>query len=430
MEYMDESSIAIIPTAPVQRRNRDINFAFRPDSNFFYLTGFAETESVAVLMPGRSTGEYVLFCRERSLSEERWHGPLAGIDGAQNDYSADDAFPYQDIDAIMLGLLESRQKIFYAMGINTEFDTRVMHWVKSLRSRLKHARFTIVALDRLLHDMRVYKSAGEIKAIRRAVDISACGHIRAMASCEPGLNEADLESEFRYECMRQGAKHCAYPTIVASGANASIYHYIDNKDVLKSGAMVLIDAGVEHSHYAADITRTYPVNGQFSEQQRLLYEVVLEAQLAAISCVAPGMAFDDAHDAAVGVIATGLAELGVFSKSTTNKERERLSAAFIPRRTGHWMGLDVHDVGDYRVDGESRALEPGMVLTVEPGLYLPADCSSIESKWRGLVIRLEDDILVTAEGREVLSDAVPKSVEALEETIGSAAFEHSQNYNG
>ena len=349
MDFMDESTIAIIATAPIQRRNADVNFAFRPDSNFFYLTGFREAESVAVLMPGRSSGEYVLFCRERPPAEERWEGLRAGIEGALRDHGTDDAFPYADIDAIMWGLLESRQKIFYAKGVDSEFDARVMSWVKSLRSRLKHARFSIIAVDRILYEMRLYKRAAEVKAIRRAVDISASGHLRAMSSCRPGLREGDLEGEFLYECRRQGARHTAYPTIVASGNKASIYHYIANKGVLKSGDMVLMDAGVEHSHYARDITRTSPVHGRFIEWQRLEYELVLDPQERAIGCVVPGRNFDDAHDVASDVITAGLSELGVFSGRTTAREVRRSSALFIPRRTGHWMGLDVHDVGDYRV---------------------------------------------------------------------------------
>ena len=276
MDFMDESAIAIIPTAPIQRRNADVNFAFRPDSNFFYLTGFREAESVAVLMPGAvaaNTCSFVVNAHPpRNVGKDSAPASKARFETTARMMPFRTRISTQSCG----GLLESWQKIFYAKGVDSEFDAGVMSWVKSLRSRLKHARFSIIAVDRILYEMRLLQECGRGQGIRRAVDISTSGHLRAMSSCRPGLREGDLEGEFLYECMRQGARHTAYPTIVASGNNASIYHYIANKGVLKSGDMVLMDAGVEHSHYARDITRTFPVNGRFSERQRLEYELVLD----------------------------------------------------------------------------------------------------------------------------------------------------------
>ena len=418
MEFMDEKSIAIIPTAPTQRRSRDTFFRFRPDSNFYYLTGFSEPDSVAVLMPGRGTGQYVLFCRERAPLQELWDGSRTGVEGAIHTHGADDAFPYEDIESILPGLLESRKKIFYAMGANPDFDARMIRWMTSLRSRLKHASFSIVSVDDILHEMRLYKSVAEVAAIRRAVETSVHGHRRAMAVCRPGVGEYELEAEFLYECMRRGGGQTAYPTIVASGKNANTYHYTQNKGRLKAGDLVLVDAGVECSYYASDITRTYPVSGRFSEQQRLVYELVVEAQRAAIDCVVPGGRLDDAHAAALAVISSGLTELRIFAKHTTRRDVSQCIGQFVPRRTSHWLGLDVHDVGTQKIDGESRTLEPNMVLTVEPGLYLPHDDVRIKPRWRNLVVRLEDDVLVTKRGAEVLSCSLPSSVDDLEELVG------------
>ena len=417
MEMMDESSIAILSTAPVVRRNRDVEFPYRPDSDFYYLTGFPEPEAVAALVPGRSEGEYLLFCRERNVEKELWNGRRAGLEGACELYGADDAFPIGDIDDILPGLMEDRDRVLYGMGIYPEFDQNVMAWINQVRSRARagvHAPGEFVALDHLLHEMRLFKSKAELKSMRTAMSISAQAHCRAMGSCRPGLKEYQLEAEFIHEFMQGGAKAPAYPPIIGGGANACILHYTENKDILKDGDLLLIDAGAEYDYYAADITRTFPVNGRFKPAQKALYEVVLAAQQAAIAKVRPGNHWNDPHEAAIEVITDGLQELGLLKGRVPKLIKDQAYKPFYMHRTGHWLGMDVHDVGDYKVEGEWRLLEPGMVMTVEPGIYVPAGSKGVARKWWDIGIRIEDDVLVTRDGCEVLTGDVPKSVDAVE----------------
>ena len=417
MEMMDESSIAILSTAPVVRRNRDVEFPYRPDSDFYYLTGFPEPEAVAALVPGRSEGEYLLFCRERDVEKELWNGRRAGLEGACELYGADDAFPIGDIDDILPGLMEDRDRVLYGMGIYPEFDQNVMAWINQVRSRARagvHAPGEFVALDHLLHEMRLFKSKAELKSMRMAMSISAEAHCRAMGSCRAGLKEYQLEAEFIHEFMQGGAKAPAYPPIIGGGANACILHYTENKDILKDGDLLLIDAGAEYDYYAADITRTFPVNGRFKPAQKALYEVVLAAQQAAIAKVRPGNHWNDPHEAAIEVITDGLQELGLLKGRVPKLIKDQAYKPFYMHRTGHWLGMDVHDVGDYKVEGEWRLLEPGMVMTVEPGIYVPAGSKGVARKWWDIGIRIEDDVLVTRDGCEVLTGDVPKSVDAVE----------------
>jgi Xaa-Pro aminopeptidase len=401
MQAMDEGAIAIVPTAPVRARNRDIEYPFRPDSDFYYLTGFDEPEAVAALVPGREQGEYILFCRERDLEMEQWNGRRAGLEGACERFGADDAFPIGDIDDILPGLLENRDAVYYAMGCYPEFDQRMLGWVKRVRDRSRagvSAPGEFVALDHMLHDMRLVKSGAEVRAMRKAGDISARAHRRAMQMCRPGMREYQIEAEILHEFMLRGARSTAYPSIVAGGANACILHYIENTEVLRDGDLLLIDAGAEYDCYASDITRTFPIGGKFSAEQRALYEVVLAAQRAAIDKVQPGNHWHEAQDAAVEVMVDGLIELGLLKgrrANILNKERYR---KFYMHRIGHWLGMDVHDVGDYKIEGEWRVLEPGMVTTVE----------------------IEDDVLVTRDGHEVLTDGVPKAVDEVEALVGAA----------
>ncbi|MDJ0861779.1 MAG: Xaa-Pro aminopeptidase [Gammaproteobacteria bacterium] len=417
MEMMDDSSIAILPTAPVIARNRDVEFPYRPDSDFYYLTGFPEPEAVAALVPGRSEGQYLLFCRERDAEKELWTGRRVGLEGACDLYGADDAFPIGDIDDILPGLMEDRDRVLYGMGIYPEFDQNVMSWINQVRSRARagvHAPGEFVALDHLLHEMRLFKSKAELKPMRKAMAISAQAHRRAMRTCRPGLREYQLEAEFIHEFMLGGARAPAYPPIVGGGANACILHYTDNADTLRDGDLLLIDAGAEYEFYAADITRTFPVNGQFRPAQKALYEVVLAAQQAAIAKVRPGNHWNDPHEAAIEVITAGLQEFGLLKGRLSKLVKDEAYKPFYMHRTGHWLGMDVHDVGDYKVEGEWRLLEPGMVMTVEPGIYVPADSKGVAKKWWGIGIRIEDDVLVTQDGCEVLTDAVPKTVDAVE----------------
>ena len=417
MRMMGPGSIAILPASRVTLRNRDVEHSYRPDSDFFYLTGFPEPEAVAVLIPGRAQGEFLLFCRERDPEKEVWNGSRSGTDGACNDYGADDAFPIGDIDDILPGLMESQERVYYAMGFHAEFDQQVLEWMNLLRAQTRAGVNTpgeIVALDHLLHDMRLYKSRSEIKVMRDAAKISSAAHRRAMQMCKPGVMEYQVEAELLHECMTRGAHHQAYSSIVGGGANGCILHYVENTGELQAGDLLLIDAGCDLDCYASDITRTFPVNGRFTPAQRQLYELVLKAQLAAIDKVQPGNTWDDAHVAAVRVLTRGLVKLGILKGSVPKLIREGAYRRFYMHRTGHWLGMDVHDVGDYKVDGEWRVLEPGMVLTVEPGLYIPAGSRGVARKWWDIGIRIEDDVAVTRDGNDVLSKDAPKTVAAIE----------------
>ena len=419
MGLMGDASIAILPTASVRLRNRDVEYPFRPDSDFYYVTGFEEPEAVAVIVPGRPEGEYLLFCRERDPDKELWEGRRAGLEGACRDYGADDAFPIGDVDDILPGLMENRERVYYAMGLYADFDARMMGWVNRVRSRARAgvtAPGEFVALDHLLHELRLYKSKGEIKAMRQAAGISMEAHRRAMALAAPGVREYEVEATLIHAFMAGGARSPAYPSIVGSGANACVLHYTENRDAARDGDLMLIDAGAEYDYYASDITRTFPVNGRFKPAQRALYELVLEAQRAAIAKVRPGNHWNDPHEAAVAVITSGLLDLGLLKGRLPKLLENEAHKPFYMHRTGHWLGMDVHDVGDYKVEGEWRVLEPGMVMTVEPGLYIPAGNTKVPRKYWNTGIRIEDDVLVTRDGAEVLTGDLPNdpdSVEAL-----------------
>ncbi len=417
MRMIGREAIAILPTSREQVRNRDVHYPFRPDSDFYYLTGFPEPEAVAVLMPGRPQGEYLLFCRERDPAREQWDGRRAGLEGAVAQYGADDAFPIDDLDDILPGLLEGRERVYYAMGSSSDFDQRVSGWLRQLREKARagvHPPTEFIALDHYLHDMRLYKSRSEIAVMRKAAKTSAAAHRELMRQCRPGMTEYQLASIFRHHCAMHGATELAYPSIVGGGDNACILHYVENADTLRDGDLVLIDAGCELECYASDITRTFPVNGRFSPAQRQLYQLVLDAQAAAIAKVKPGNHWDEPHRAAVRVLTRGLLKLGLLKGTLANALKKESYRKFYMHRTGHWLGMDVHDVGDYKVDGHWRELEPGMVLTVEPGLYIPKGMKGVAKKWQGIGIRIEDDVLVTRDGHDVLSRDVPKTIDDIE----------------
>jgi Xaa-Pro aminopeptidase len=423
MDMMGDESVAIIPTSGVRLRNRDVEYPFRADSDFLYLTGFPEPEAVAVLIPDRTSGEYVLFCRERDEKMETWNGRRAGLEGACEIYGADDAFPITDLDDILPGLLEDRARIYYTMGHDQHFDQRVVGWVNQVRKKERagvNAPDEFIALNHLLHDMRLYKSRQEVQTMRRAAKISAEAHMRAMQVCRPGMMEYEIEAELMHQFMRRGARNPAYQPIVGGGANGCILHYTDNSAELKSGDLLLIDAGAELDGYASDITRTFPVNGQFTPAQRDIYNLVLEAQLAAIRAVKPGRHWNDPHDAAVHVLTEGLVELGILKGKVRTLIKEQAYTRYYMHRTGHWLGMDVHDVGDYKLDGQWRMLEPGMVLTIEPGLYFKPH-RDVSKKWWNIGVRIEDDVLVTETGREVLSKDAPKSADDIESLMARAA---------
>ncbi|WP_449125012.1 Xaa-Pro aminopeptidase [Pseudomonas viridiflava] len=423
MAQMEPNSIAILPAAAVAIRNRDVEHVYRQDSDFQYLSGFPEPEAVVVLIPGREYGEYVLFCRERNAERELWEGLRAGQEGAIRDFGADDAFPISDIDDILPGLIEGRDRVYSAMGSNPEFDRHLMEWINVIRSKAHlgaQPPNEFVALDHLLHDMRLYKSAAEIKVMRSAAQISARAHVRAMQACRAGLHEFSLEAELDYEFRKGGAKMPAYGSIVASGRNACILHYQQNDAALKGGDLVLIDAGCEIDCYASDITRTFPVSGTFSTEQKAIYELVLKSQYAAFEAIGPGKHWNQAHEATVQVITAGLVELGLLQGDVNRLIEDEAYKAFYMHRAGHWLGMDVHDVGEYKVGGEWRVLEVGMALTVEPGIYVSPDNLNVAKKWRGIGVRIEDDVVVTKKGCEVLSGDVPKTVAEIEALMAAS----------
>ncbi len=417
LRKLPADAIAVVAAAPERPRNRDVDHPYRPDSDFFYLTGFPEPEAVAVFVPGRRQGQYLLFCRERNPEMETWHGRRAGLEGARERFGADDAFPITDIDEILPRLMENRRRVYYAMGHDEQLDRRMIGWLNEVRKRERsgiNAPAEFAALGPLLHEMRLIKGREELARMRKAAEISARAHRRAMRACRPGMMEYQIEAELLHEFMIHGCRSPAYPSIVGAGANACILHYTENDAPLRDGDLLLIDAGAEYECYAADITRTFPVGGRFSPAQRALYQLVLDAQKAALAKVRPGNHWDQPHQAAVRVLTRGLVELGLLEGDPKTLIKEGAYRRFYMHRTGHWLGMDVHDVGDYKVDGKWRRFEPGMVLTVEPGLYVPAGTKGVARKWWNIGIRIEDDVVVTRDGHEILTDGVPKEIDQIE----------------
>ncbi len=422
LRLMGRDSIAILPAAPVRHRNNDVEYEFRQDSDFYYMTGFGEPEAVAVLMPGREQGEYVLFVRDRDPARETWDGRRAGPEGATRDFGADDAFPISDLDDILPGLLENRTAVFYEMGMYADFDQRMVGWVNGLRTQARngrHAPQEFVALDHVLHDMRLFKSRGEVDVMRESAEIASRAHVRAMRFCRPGLMEYEVMAELVHEFRSHNADTSYHP-IVGGGPNSCILHYRENNQALNDGDLLLVDAGCEYETYASDITRTYPVNGKFTAEQRAVYEIVLEANLAAIEKVKPGNHWNDPHAAAVHVVTQGLVKLGLLKGRVAKLEREGAYRKFFMHRTGHWLGMDVHDVGDYKVGDEWRVLEPGMVMTIEPGIYIPAGSRGVPKRFHNIGIRIEDDVVVTKKGVEVLTSQAPKDANEIEAVMARA----------
>ncbi|MCP5449881.1 MAG: Xaa-Pro aminopeptidase [Gammaproteobacteria bacterium] len=430
MERMGPGSVAVLPAAPSAPRNRDIHYPYRQDSDFYYLTGFPEPEAIAVLAPGGEQ-EFLLFCRERDPQMEIWHGRRAGPRGAVERYGADNAHPIAQLDQLLPPLLENRERVFYAIGYNPDFDRRVMDWINRVRGQARtgvRAPVAFIALEHLLHAMRLYKEPEEIAVMRESARIACEAHRRAMRACRPGMMEYQIEAEIFHTFLGNGAGW-SYPAIVGGGDNSCILHYIENNAELRDGDLLLIDAGAEVDGYASDITRTFPVNGRFSGEQRAIYQLVLAAQQAAIDQVRPGRRFNEPHDAAVRVLTEGLVALGLLHGEVDELIKTEQHKGFYMHRTGHWLGMDVHDVGDYKTGDDWRAFEPGMVTTIEPGLYIPANSKRMEESWARLGvqletdvderwwrigIRIEDDVLVTADEPEVLTEAAPKEIDDIE----------------
>ncbi|WP_374532045.1 Xaa-Pro aminopeptidase [Acinetobacter sp.] len=418
-EEMGPHSIAIIATSPVAIRNRDADYKFRADSSFFYLTGFAEPEAVAVIETYESLDEgytYSLFCRERNREMEIWNGYRAGIDGAIDDYEADEAYAIDLLDEEIIEKLVNKQKLFYRIGHSSEFDVRVSKWIQQADAQQRRGNESpaqVIQLDRILDEIRLFKSEQEIELMQIASNISAKAHTRAMQAVHVGMMEYALEAELNYVFGQQGCVP-AYNSIVGGGANACILHYVENNQELKDGDLVLIDAACEYELYASDITRTFPVNGKFSPEQKALYEIVLNAQLAAIDAVQIGNSYKEPHNVAVRILVEGLLSLGIMQGDLEQIIETEAYRQFYMHGTGHWLGMDVHDVGAYKHAGEWRPYEAGMVVTIEPGLYIAPDDETVEAKWRGIGIRIEDDVVATTNGPLVLTKDVVKSVEDIE----------------
>lgn len=422
MQMLDKNSIAIIPTASEKTRNRDSEYPFRPDSDFIYLTGFSEPESVAVFIPGKKTGKFVLFCRERDPKMEIWNGRRAGLDGAKNEYGADEAYPINKMDEVLPILLENRERVYYTIGNDEFFDKRLTEWINKVRRKARMgilAPQEFVSLEPFIHEMRLFKSNAEVKTMRQAAKISAEAHIKAMQACKPGMREHAVEAELSYTFTKYGCPP-AYSSIVGAGENGCILHYTENDAELSDGHLLLIDAGAELNYYASDITRTFPVNGTFSPEQKSIYEIVLKAQIAAIKKVKPGNHWNQPHDAAVKELTKGLIEVGILKGDLKELIKNNAYQEFYMHRTGHWLGMDVHDVGDYKINGKWRKLEPGMVLTIEPGLYIAANSKGVNKKWWDIGIRIEDDVLVTEDGFDILSKDTPKTVMEIENIMNQA----------
>ena len=416
--------VAVFPANPIRNRSNDVDYEYRQESDFHYLTGFDEPESVAVLTNLHPEHRFILFVRPRDKEKEIWNGRRAGPEGATQRYGADAGYTIDQIDEVLPGYLENAPRLLYRLGRDAEFDVRVSGWLNKVRAAVRKgvsAPGEIVDPAGVLHEMRLIKDADDLEYLRKACAISAQAHIEAMRACRPGMNECELEAVVEYTFRKSGSPSPGYPSIVGAGVNATILHYTENDQPVKDGDLVLIDAGCEYGHYSADITRTFPAGGAFTKPQRAIYDLVLKAQLAAIDEVRPGAPFTAYHDRAVRVLVEGLVGLGLLDGPVDDAIANESYKRYYMHRTGHWLGIDVHDVGLYQLDGAPRQLAPGMVLTVEPGLYIAEDDDRAPAEYRGMGVRIEDDILVTPGGHENLTDAAPKSVADIEATMAQGA---------
>jgi Xaa-Pro aminopeptidase len=410
-----KQGVAVVRTAPERARNRDSSYPYRFDSYFYYLSGFPEPEAVLVLIAGAKP-KSILFCREKNPEREIWDGFRYGADQAREIFGFEEAHPISELDELMPQLLADQPAVFCDIGSDGDWDSRVIGWINKVRAQVRSgvtAPAEICDIRLFLDDMRLIKDQHELGTMRRAADISTEAHRRAMRATRPGLREYEVEAEIVHEFRRRGAQAPAYPPIVAGGANSCVLHYVQNDAILKDGELLLIDAGCELDGYASDITRTFPVGGKFAGPQRDIYEMVLAAQAAAIAEVKPGAGWEDPHNAAVKVLAQGMVDLGLCKGTVDSAIESGDYRRFFMHRTGHWLGLDVHDAGDYKRDGKWVKLEPGMVLTVEPGCYVrPGE--GVPEKFWNIGVRIEDDALVTGSGCDIITAAAPKKIEDIE----------------
>lgn len=425
LAQLEPGSVVILASAREKVRNNDVMFPFRQNSDFHYLTGFPEDEALLVLRRGIEKDEMILFCKVPDPARERWTGPIIGQTRACEDFGADAAYPIDTLAAKMPDLLAGHTRVYGMWEANCSLSNRVLQWIEGLRAKVRlgvEAPQQLIDLRPWLHEMRLCKSAHEITLMRQAAEITARGHLRAMQTVRPGSFEYHLEASLVSEFTKQGARAQAYSPIVGGGANSCVLHYGDNNAPLNDGDLVLIDAGCEWQHYASDVTRTFPVNGRYSPEQKAIYELVLDAQTAVIKQVAPGQPWDKLQETAVQIITKGLVELGILSGKVDQLIQDRAYLPFYMHNIGHWIGLDVHDVGTYKIKGEWRTLRPGIVLTVEPGIYISAGEKGVDRRWWNIGVRIEDDVLVTPTGFDVLTADIPKTVSEIESIMALQAL--------
>ncbi|MGA9774063.1 MAG: aminopeptidase P N-terminal domain-containing protein [Blastocatellia bacterium] len=418
-EFMKRISCgaALFPAAPTAIRNNDVEHEYRQDTDFYYLTGFEEPNAVAVLVPDHPEHRFTLFVQPKDREREVWTGWRAGEEGAKRDYGADAAFTIDKLDEQLPKLVGRADRLYYCFGSDPAFDERLVGWMRHFqRERQRNGTGPTSVIDpaELLHEMRLIKTSDDLEMLRRAVDISCEGHMAALRSLRPGMHEYEIEAVLRYVFRKNGSPRHGYAPIVAAGANATVLHYTTNNQRIKDGDLLLIDAGAEFGYFTGDVTRTFPARGIFTEAQSDVYQIVLDAQIEAINAVRPGATFIEPHDRAVRALVAGLLKLGLLEGEADKIIEEGTYKKFYMHRTSHWLGMDVHDAGPYKVADEWRKLEPGMVLTVEPGLYIAEDLEDIPPRYRGIGVRIEDDVLVTEDGNEVLSARVPKTIEEIE----------------
>jgi Xaa-Pro aminopeptidase len=414
-----KGGVAIFPSAPTAIRNNDVEHEYRQDTDFYYLTGFEEPNAVAIFAPDNPEHRFVLFVQPKDREREVWTGWRAGEEGAKRDYGADAAFTIDKLNEELPKLVGKAEKLYYRFG-DPRFDERVVAFMRqSQRERQRSGVGPKAVIDpsEMLHEMRLVKTDDDIELLRRAVDISCEGHMAAIRALRPAAYEYEIEAVLRYVFRKNGSPRPGYPPIVASGANATVLHYTTNNRRIEDGELLLIDAGTEFGYYTGDITRTYPAGGIFTEAQAAVYQVALDAQIAAIEAVRPGATFIESHERAVRVLTQGMVRLGLLEGEVEKLIEDEQYKKFYMHRTSHWLGMDVHDAGPYKVADEWRKLEPGMVLTIEPGLYIAEDVTDVAPCYRGIGVRIEDDVLVTQDGNEVLSARVPKTIEEIESVM-------------
>ncbi|MEW6983079.1 Xaa-Pro aminopeptidase [Colwelliaceae bacterium 6471] len=428
---MPANSMALFPAAQEVTRSNDTEYPFCQNKNFFYLTGFNEPDALIVLLKNNASDDIeeqqaILFCRAKDPLQEVWHGRRVGPEQAQTLYGFEQCFSLAEIDTLIPSYLQSKQQLMYCRGADSAFEQRIQDWFSLVKAQARQGKRPpkiIFDCASIIHEQRLIKSAAELELMRRVNQISGGAHQRAMEKTSVGKFEYQIEAEILHEFARHGARHPAYASIVAGGDNANILHYTDNSDVLKDNELLLIDAGGELGGYAADITRTFPVNGKFTEPQRAIYQLVLDAQELAIAAIKPNCSFAVLNDLVCELLTKGLLELGILSGDLTELIKDKACKKYFIHGLGHWLGLDVHDVGDYQVNEERqqlRAFAPGMAMTIEPGLYIPLTDTSVDEKWRGIGVRIEDNVVVTEQGYENLTVNAPKSIAEIEAIMSTS----------